>query len=67
MNTNNTVGALQLGCLEGDIRGVKKRRVSNLVPPIEAGESVERVTRINREVGRGRAHSGIVSLRRESR
>ncbi|KYN15217.1 DNA repair protein RAD50 [Trachymyrmex cornetzi] len=54
-----------LECLERNIiRDVKKHQVSNLGPPIEAGESVERVTRINRKVGCG--HFGIVSLRRVS-
>lgn len=67
MNVNDIVGALQLGYLEGSIvRDVKKRRVANLGPPIEAGKSVERVTRINREVGRGRAGIPILSLSSES-
>lgn len=66
INVNNIVVSVQLRCLEGDIvRGVKKR-VSNLGPPIEAGESVERVTRINREVGRGRAGIPVLSLPGES-
>lgn len=58
----NTVGALQLGCLEGGIRqGRKKRRVSNLGPPIEAGESC-RTCNENQSGSRPRAGIPVLSL-----